>query len=50
MFSSVATPTIVYNANTYEISSGPAVALTCTSTSDSGGSGTYEWKKDDVVE
>ena len=50
MFSSVATPTVTYNAATYEIGSGTAVILTCTSASDSGGSGTYEWKKDDVVE
>ena len=50
MFFSVATPTISHNAATYEIVSGTAVTLTCTSDSDPGPSGTYEWKKDDVVE
>ena len=50
MFSSVATPTISHNAATYEIVSGTAVTLTCTSDSDPGPTGTYEWKKDDVVE
>ena len=50
MFSLVATPTISHNAATYEIVSGTAVTLTCTSGSDPGPSGTYEWKKDNVVE
>ena len=50
MFSSVATPTISHNAAMYEIVSGTAVTLTCTSGSDPGPSGTYEWKKDNVVE
>ena len=50
MLSSVATPTISHNAATYEIVSGTAVTLTCTSGSDPGPSGTYEWKKDNVVE
>ena len=50
MFSSVATPTISHNAATYEIVSGTAVTLTCTSGSDPGPSGTYEWKKDNVME
>ena len=49
MFSSVTTPKIRYNAATYEIVSGTAVTLTCTSDSDPGASGTYEWKKDNVV-
>ena len=50
MFSSVATPSISHNADTYEIVSGTAVTLTCTSDSDPGRSGTYEWKKGNLVE
>ena len=50
MFSSVATPSISHNAATYEIVSGTAVTLTCTSNSDPGPRGTYEWKKDNVEE
>ena len=43
----VATPTIsASNGSTKYIISGDTVTLTCSSTSDSGGTGTYEWKKD----
>ena len=34
------------NANNYEVS-GSSVTLTCMSTSDSNGYGTYEWKLDE---
>ena len=48
--SSAATPVITASANTYEIGGSTTVTLTCASTSDTGGSGTYEWKKDGNVE
>ena len=50
MSSSVATPSVSHNAATYEIVSGTAVTLTCTSDSDPGPSGIYEWNKDDAEE
>ena len=49
MFSSVTTPSISYNAATYEIGSGTAVTLTCKSDSDPGATGICEWKKGNVV-
>ena len=48
--SSAATPAIIPSGTTYEIGGSTTVTLTCESTSDTGGSGTYEWKKDGNVE
>ena len=44
IFSSVATPTITASTDSYETDGSTAVTLTCTSTSDVDGKGTYKWK------